>query len=26
MDLAVGKVREMFNIQLSPEIKVVGEM
>jgi len=26
MDLAAGKVREMFNIQLSPEIKVVGEM
>jgi len=26
MDLTVGKVREMFNIQLSPEIKVVGEM
>jgi UDP-N-acetylmuramate dehydrogenase len=26
MDLAVGKVRETFNIQLSPEIKVVGEM
>jgi len=26
MDLAVSKVREMFNIQLSPEIKVVGEM
>jgi len=25
MDLAVGKVREMFDIQLSPEIKVVGE-
>jgi len=25
MDLAAGKVREMFNIQLSPEIKVVGE-
>ncbi len=26
MDLAAGKVREMFNIQLSPEIKVVGEI
>jgi UDP-N-acetylmuramate dehydrogenase len=26
MDLAVGKVKEMFNIQLLPEIKVVGEM
>ena len=26
MDLAAGKVKEMFNIQLLPEIKVVGEM
>lgn len=26
MDLAVGKVKEMFDIQLLPEIKVVGEM
>ena len=26
MDLAVGKVKEMFNVQLLPEIKVVGEM
>jgi len=25
MDLAIVKVREMFNIQLSPEIKIVGE-
>ncbi len=25
MDLAIIKVREMFNIQLSPEIKIVGE-
>ena len=26
MDLAAGKVKEMFDIQLLPEIKVVGEM
>jgi len=26
MDLAVGKVKEMFNIRLLPEIKVVGEI
>ncbi|MBW2334995.1 MAG: UDP-N-acetylmuramate dehydrogenase [Deltaproteobacteria bacterium] len=26
MDLAAAKVREMFNIQLLPEIKVVGEL
>jgi UDP-N-acetylmuramate dehydrogenase len=26
MDLATGKVKEMFDIQLLPEIKVVGEM